>query len=139
MPMKNLLFPRIFQPIGWILFIPSLLTGALVLYSSLPLAGMAETIVNDLVIIGIALGSLFIVCSKTRTEDEMVQSIRLASLLNSIYTYVIVLVMCTVLLNGVEFLMFAIIDLALLPIIFVCIFRLEMQRYNKMCDDEEQD
>ncbi|MCM1356304.1 MAG: hypothetical protein NC212_07860 [Staphylococcus sp.] len=135
--MKNLLFPHCFQPIGWILFIPSLIAGTLALYSELPLAGRAETIVNDLIIIGVALGSLFIVCSKTRTEDEMVQSIRLASLLNSLYTYVVILIMCTVLLNGVEFLMFAIIDLALLPIIFVCIFRLEMQRYNKMTEDEE--
>lgn len=139
MLMKNLLFPCIFQPIGWIMFIPSLITGALIYFNMLSLAGITETIVNDIVIIGVALGSLFIVCSKERVEDEMTKSIRLASLLNSIYTYVVLLVGCTILINGVDFLVFAVINLVLLPILFVCNFRLEMRRYNKMCEDEEQD
>lgn len=102
-------------------------------------SGIAETIVIDSVIIGIALGAMFIVCSKERVEDEMTKSIRLASLLNSIYAYVALLVGCTILINGVKFLVFAVFNLVLFPIIFVCNFRLEMHRYNKMCEDEEQD
>lgn len=139
MLMKNLLFPRIFQPIGWIMFVPSLITGALIYFNALSLAGITETVVNDIVIIGVALGSLFIVCSKERVEDEMTKSIRLSSLLNSIYAYVVLLVGCTILINGFDFLVFAVINLVLLPILFVCNFRLEMHRYNKMCEDEEQD
>lgn len=138
MPMKNLLFPRIFQPIGWIMFIPSLIVGALIYFSVLSFAGITETVINDLVIIGIALGALFIVCSKERIEDEMTKSIRLASLLNSIYAYVILLVTCTILINGADFLVFAVFNLVLLPILFVCNFRLEMRRYYKMFEDEEQ-
>ena len=69
----------------------------------------------------------------------MTKSIRLASLLNSIYAYVALLVGCTILINGVKFLVFAVFNLVLFPIIFVCNFRLEMHRYNKMCEDEEQD
>ncbi|WP_418822106.1 hypothetical protein [Parabacteroides johnsonii] len=136
--MKNLLFPRIFQPIGWIMFIPSLIVGALIYFSVLSFAGITETVINDLVIIGIALGALFIVCSKERIEDEMTKSIRLASLLNSIYAYVILLVTCTILINGADFLVFAVFNLVLLPILFVCNFRLEMRRYYKMFEDEEQ-
>lgn len=140
MLMKNLLFPHIFQPIGWIMFVPSLIAGMLI-YFRMPLfgAGITETIAIDSVIIGIALGALFIVCSKERIEDEMTKSIRLASLLNSIYAYVILLVTCTILINGADFLMFAVFNLVLFPVIFVCNFRLEMHRYNKMCEDEEQD
>lgn len=139
MLMKNYLFPHIFQPIGWIMFVPSLIMGALIYFSVLSFAGITETIVNDFAIIGIALGALFIVCSKEQVEDEMTKSIRLASLLNSIYVYVALLVCCTVLVNGVDFVEFTILNLVLLPILFVCNFRLEMHRYNKMCEDEEQD
>lgn len=138
--MKNYLFPHIFQPIGWIMFILSLIIGAYI-YFDMPVfgTGVTETIVIDSAIIGIALGALFIVCSKERVEDEMTRSIRLASLLNSIYAYVILLICCTILINGVNFLMFAVFNLVLFPIIFVCNFRLEMHRYNKICEDEEQD
>ena len=100
---------------------------------------MAATAANDLAIIGIAVGGLFITCSKERIEDEMVRSIRLSSLLNAIYMNAILLVTCTVSLNGVEFLEFAVLNLVLLPILFVCTFRLEIRRYHKMCENEEQD
>lgn len=138
--MKNFLLPHIFQPIGWIMFIPSLIIGA-ICYFRMPVfvTGITETIVIDSVIIGIALGALFIVCSKERYEDEMTKSIRLASLLNSIYVYVILLVGSTILINGVNFLVFTLLNLVLFPIIFVCNFRLEIHRYNKLCQDEEQD
>ena len=146
--MKNLLFPHIFQLIGWIMFVPSMIAGGIIFSGFLPFDGimellsydgMTETIVNDIVIIGIALGSLFIVCSKERIEDEMTSSIRLSSILNSIYAYVALLVACTILINGVDFIIFAFINLSILPILFVCNFRLEMHRYNKMFGDEEQD
>ena len=139
MLMKNLLFPHIFQPIGWIMFVPSLIMGVLIYFSVASFTGLPGTIVNDLVIIGIVLGSLFIVCSKTRGEDEMTKSIRLSSLLNSIYAYVTLLVFSTIFMNGSDFLLFTVFNLVILPILFVCNFRLEMHRYNKMCEDEEQD
>ncbi len=140
MLMKNFLFPHIFQLIGWIMFVMSLITG-IIIYCEMPVfgAGISETIAIDSAIIGIALGALFIVCSKERVEDEMTKSIRLASLLNSIYAYVILLVCCTILINGANFVLFTVFNLVLFPIIFVCNFRLEMHRYNKMYEDEEQD
>lgn len=137
--MKNLLFHRIFQPIGWIMFIPSMIMGAIVYFGVLSFSGITETVVNDLIIIGIALGALFIVCSKERVEDEMTKLIRLSSLLNSIYIDVVLIVVCTILINGVDFIMFSVFNLVLLPILFVCNFRLEMHRYYKMCENEEQD
>lgn len=137
--MKNILFPRMFQPIGWIMFIPSLITGVLIYFEVLCLSGLIETIVNDITIIGIAVGALFIVCSKERIEDEMTRSIRLSSLLNSIYIYVTLLVAFTLAINGPGFMMYAVLNLVLLPILFVINFKLEMRRYNKMCENEEQD
>lgn len=137
MLMKNILFPHAFQALGWILFLPSLAVGALMYFCVLGFSGIMETIAIDLVIIGIALGALFIVCSKARVEDEMTRAIRLSSLLNSIYAYVALLIACTIFLNGVNYVMFTIGNLAIFPILFVCLFRLEMHRYYKMCDNEE--
>lgn len=134
--MKNLLFPHIFQLIGWCVFVPSLIVGALVLFSVIN-PWWCETVVNDAVIIGTILGAMFIVCSRERIEDEMTKSIRLSSLLNSIYIYVVLFITCTIFINGVTYLYFLVINTVLLPIIFVSIFRLEIARYNKMADDEE--
>ena len=135
--MKNLLFPRQFHLVGWLLFIPAAIVGMLLYFSFCNFHGVTEIVVNDAVIIGIALGALFIVCSKERHEDEMTRAIRLASLLNTMYMYVVILIASTLLLNGVAYFQFMILNLVLLPVIFVIIFRLELQRYNKMSDDEE--
>ena len=103
------------------------------------MTGVAETVENDAVIIGIALGAVFIVCSKEAREDEMTRSIRLSALLNALYVYVAMLIASTLLINGVEFFWFMVVNLVLLPVIYVVMFRLEMHRYNKMSEDEEQD
>lgn len=137
--MKNLLFPRQFQFVGWLLFIPAAIVGMLLYFSFCNFHGVTEIVVNDAVIIGIALEALFIVCSKERHEDEMTRAIRLASLLNTMYMYVVILIASTLLLNGVAYFQFMILNLVLLPVIFVIIFRLELQRYNKMSDDEERE
>lgn len=137
--MKNLLFPRQFQFVGWLLFIPAAIVGMLLYFSFCNFHGVTEIVVNDAVIIGIALEALFIVCSKERHEDEMTRAIRLASLLNTMYMYVVILIASTLLLNGVAYFQFMILNLVLLPVIFVIIFRLELQHYNKMSDDEERE
>lgn len=137
--MKNLLFPRSFRLVGWILFVPAIIMGILIVSGSCALTGVAETVENDAVIIGIALGAVFIVCSKEAREDEMTRSIRLSALLNALYVYVALLIASTLLINGVEFFWFMVVNLVLLPVIYVVMFRLEMHRYNKMSEDEEQD
>lgn len=137
--MKNLLFPRQFQAVGWLLFVPAIILGILVYYNMISCAGTLETILNDAVIIGITVGSIFIVCSKEKHEDEMIRSIRLASLLNSLYIYGIILIAAVVFINGLAFMRFMTVNLVLFPLIYVVEFRLEIHRYNKMSEDEEQD
>lgn len=137
--MKNLLFPAPFHILGWILFIPALIAGFLIYVDVLRPTGILETMVNDAVIIGIALGSLLIVCSKEKSEDEMTRAIRLSAILNSLYIYILLLIISTILINGIEFMEFAILNLVLFPMIYVLIFRLEMHRYNKITGDEEPD
>ena len=134
--MKNYLFPRYFQIAGWILFIPSLITGVLLLLNIIGFSGSTEIAVNDAAIIGTTIGTLFIICSKERLEDEMTRSIRLNSLLKSLYVYKGVLVLATLLINGIPFFMFMSANLVLMPLIYVLTFRIEMHRYNKLSSDE---
>lgn len=136
--MKNMLFPTWCRILGWVLFITSVILGVMCETDVMTLSGAIETAVNDTVIIGIVVGALMIVCSKEPREDEMTRSIRLASLLNSLYIYVILLVAATLLVNGIAYFRFMMVNLVLLPMIFVVIFRLEMRRYNQMGQDEEQ-
>ncbi len=137
--MKNYLFPTRFRLIGWMLFIPAVILGVLILAGVCQFQGVVETVMNDVAIIGVAIGAMFIVCSKEKREDEMTRSIRLAALLNSLYIYVALLISSTLFINGMAYLNYALVNLVLLPIIYVVTFRLEMQRYNKMAEDEEQD
>lgn len=135
--MKNLLFPKGYQIVGWLLFVPAVIMGVLCYFSVFAVGGLAETILNDAIIIGVALGAILIVCSREPNEDEMTRSIRLSALLNALYVYVGLLVASTVVINGVAFVGFMVVNLVLFPIIYVVIFRLEMHRYNKMGEDEE--
>lgn len=135
--MKNILFPRQFQVVGWLLFVPAVILGILIYYSVISCAGTIETILNDAVIIGITIGSIFIVCSEEKHEDEMIRSIRLASLLNALYIYAIILIAAVLLINGLAFVEFMTLNLILFPFIYVVVFRLEIHRYNKMSEDEE--
>ena len=60
--MKNLLFPEKFQIVGWLLFIPSTIMALICFTGLYSTSGVTETLLNDGMIIGIALGALFIVC-----------------------------------------------------------------------------
>ncbi len=142
--MKNLLLPRSFRIIGWILFIPGLLLGALIFFEiwqvSFPAdCFISDVVVNDTVVIGISLGSLFLVCSKEPVEDEMTQSIRLSSLLHSLYAYIAILVATTLFVDGEEYLNFMSLNLVLFPLLFIFHFQLEMRHYYRINRNEEQD
>lgn len=135
--MKTFLFPHTFRPIGWIVLVPTLILGILLLDGILSVDGSVETILTDTAIIGIALGSIFITCSRERIEDEMTSSIRLKALLTSLYTYIVFLVIWTLAVNGMAYLYVMAASFVMLPIIFVVRFRYEMHRYYKIKSDEE--
>ena len=135
--MKIILFPHALRTLGWVLFVPAIVLAILLLTGIVTFSGWMEVFCNDISIIGITIGALLITCSREKIEDEMTSSIRLATLLNSIYIWVMLLITSTLLINGADYFNFMAINLVLLPIIFVILFRLEMNRYLKMSEDEE--
>lgn len=136
--MKNFLFPRVFHIIGWILFIPAIILGILQYFSAPIYPNVSDIIANDLAIIGVAVGSLFIVCSKEKREDEMTSAIRLTALLYTLYVYMGLLIISTICLNGYWFWLFMCLNLVLFPIIYVIIFRWEIHKFNKMSEEDEE-
>ena len=135
--MKNILFPSKFRIIGWLLFIPAIIAGALRFGLVINPSGILETIINDAILIGMVLGAVFIICSKERHEDEMIRAIRLSSILNAIYANVIIFIIGTLFINGVSYFRFITFNFGLLPLIFVFIYTAEIHRHYKQNEDEE--
>lgn len=133
--MKSLLFPLWVRPIGWALFALGVLLGLYV--TQVGASGIMETIFIDTVIISIIVGALFIVFSRERVEDEMTSALRLRSLQLSLYIYCAVLIVCTLFINGINFLYVALYNMVAFPIIHVITFRVLMHRYYNISDNEE--
>ena len=136
--MKMFLFPHSLRLVGWIMFIACLAVEAMVWCDFVDF-GKFETAANDVIIIGTVLGALFVVCSRERIEDEYTREVRLTSILYAIYGYIAVFILCTLLINGVDFLLFALFNLILFPIIFVVVFQITLERHKMLDLDEEQD
>ncbi len=137
--MKNFLFPRGFNIVGWLLFIPATILGILVMFQIPDYENHIWGTICDTTVLTIAvvLGAIFIACSKKRNEDEMMRSIRLSALMKSLYAYVIILIIGTICINGLAYLDFMGCCLVLLPVIYVIIFCIETYKYNKLGEDEE--
>ncbi len=135
--MKMLLLPHWLRIPGWVMFVLGMIAGGLLYLDMLTFTGVAETVVNDVTIIGLALGGLFIVCSREREEDEMTGSIRLAAMLNALYVYIALLVIYTLFVDGVAYFYFMSVNLVLFPVLFVILFRLEIYHNDKLSANEE--
>ena len=137
------LFPHRFRTIGWVMFAVGIILGSLLFFGVIEVGddffhvSVEETILNDVAIIGTTLGALFVVNSRECREDELTQLVRLTSLLYALYGYIGVLILCTLLFNGFEFLIFSLIYLIFFPIIYVVMFSINMQRYKMLGSDEE--
>ena len=102
---KELLLPHSFKKIGWVILIPTLLLGVLMLIDGfngyptylMPAQGTAcyETLcstttgraLNNIALVGICIGGIFVACSRERIEDEMISRIRLNALLTALYRH----------------------------------------------------
>lgn len=135
--MKTILLPNSFRPIGWILFPVSLVMGILILTNVISCSGTTETVIHDVTIIGLALGTLFTTCSKEKQEDELTSAIRLHSLLTSMYIYIAILMVCTICFNGVAYFMFMAVNLGLFPIVFLTVFKLKLASFKYDCNNEK--
>lgn len=160
---KDLLLPRRFKTIGWIIFLPTLLLGLYLVFNGMDTSDLAELIaeavdrgsmaptveavrrigngiepwLNNVLIIGIIAGSLMITCSRERFEDEMIRHIRLNALLVALYVNFGVVIVAALCVYGLDFLDVLIYNLFTLPVIFLALFRWRLWRLRKTLKDEE--
>lgn len=130
--MKNFLFPRIFRGIGWVMFLLGFMAGISLLFGHQQLYIIPETIVNNLVIVMILSGGVFITCSKDRDEDEMSMAIRLQSLLLTFYFYTLMAITGVFLFNSIDFLIFLIGMLVCYPGVFIIILGINKWRIRRL-------
>lgn len=146
---KILLLPYPFKKIGWALFIPTSLFGLMMAFDgfngfpSYLLPGDAtagstvDALCNNIAIIGVLVGSLFVTCSRERIEDELIARIRLNALLAALYVNIAAAVIATLALYGFDYLYVMVVNLVSLPILFLIIERVLLWRLGKEAAHEE--
>ena len=92
---------------------------------------------NNIAIIGIAIGGILATCSKEKIEDEMISHIRLNSLLVALYINYAVLIVASLLVYDLDFLQVMIYQMFTILLVFMVVFRYKVWRLQKGAGDEE--
>lgn len=152
---RDMLLPYGFKRIGWVLLVPTLLFGILMWidgFNGFPSfllppettdaralldSPTADRICNNVVLIGILAGALFIACSRERIEDELIGRIRLNALLAAFYANIAITVVAALCVYDLDFLSVMIYNLFTMPLLFVAIEQTMFRRLRKEARDEE--
>ncbi|MFC4740408.1 hypothetical protein ACFO3U_10425 [Flavobacterium ponti] len=154
------LFPNQFKTLGWILFVPSLILG--ILYSinneilksflKIKVFAIAETqlfnynsyfkfvendIIDELILIGLIIGGIFIGFSKLKNEDEYISKIRYESLVWATYLNYALIIIFTLFLYGFAYLSIVFYNLFTLLLFFIIRFHYTIYKLNKANRDDE--
>ena len=140
--MKTLLFPHRFQKVGWIIFSISAAVGALIMADfydlfSLPNNHYLEYVLNNIAIVGISIGAILVTCSCGEVEDEMIQHLRLNSLLIALYVNYAILIGCSLVIYDLAFLDVMLYNMFTILLIFMVVFRWKIWRAKKGADNEQ--
>jgi hypothetical protein len=131
------LLPYKVKSLGWILLVPSLIMGLMVMYFEFEIPGFEipvpygsiftsgshlNNLTDELVSI-IAIVSLsFIAFSEERTEDEWVSKIRLESLQWSVYANYMLLIISIIVVYGTHFFEALVYNMYTIPLFFILRF-----------------
>lgn len=151
--------PNYFKKIGWFVFVPSMIYLILVFqFDSLdinfrfisvfpvdrvlgnpsPWFSLVDTTVQLTIIpILILVGSLFIIFSKEKNEDEYIASIREKSLVWGVKVYMAIFIIATLVLYGFDYFYFMFINTYILFILIIAKFYFEKHKIRKEARDEK--
>ena len=150
---NNYLLPHKFKLIGLILLAPTLVLAAMFLFNDFefeflelsvfsiantPLFGDADlfvtlsnNITNELIAVLSIVSLLFIAFSKQKNEDELVNAIRLKSLVMATYINYFILLFCVIFFYELAFLWVMLLNMFTILIFFIVYFNLRMFQLNR--------
>tara|TARA_B100000401_G_C52592331_1_gene617859 strand:- start:43 stop:504 length:462 start_codon:yes stop_codon:yes gene_type:complete len=150
---NNYLLPHKFKLIGLILLAPTLVLAAMFLFNDfefefleLPVFSIANTplfgdsdlfvtlsnnITNELIAVLSIVSLLFIAFSKQKNEDELVNAIRLKSLVMATYINYFILLFCVIFFYELAFLWVMLLNMFTILIFFIVYFNLRMFQLNR--------
>ncbi|MFC6999635.1 hypothetical protein [Rufibacter roseus] len=155
------LFPHRFKKLGWIILIPSLALGLLLLnevvsfpwldtqvlalYSPKMLGEtgassftvIENNVADEILACLLIIGTLLVACSETREEDEYIAKLRLESLLWATYVNAAMLLFCLIFVYGLGFYQIMVFNLFTLMLLFLLRFHLVLFQSAKVPAYEE--
>jgi hypothetical protein len=142
------LFPHKFRTLGYWLIAVGMLTYAVTgIYSAQLqiwnvshhfLGQNMEIIEHDVMLLTLIIGLLLVGFTKEKIEDEQIAQSRLDSLQWAIYFNYIVLMICTIFLNGFDFLGVMIYNMVTPLLFFIIRFRWKIYLLNRVINIEEK-
>lgn len=156
---SNFLFPNHFKKIGWFLFVPGIVLGALVMignwepdffkmkvfaFSNFQI--MAENssftfiennVIDEIAGLLIIFGAMFIAFSKEKKEDEFISKIRLESLAWATYLNYGILIFAFVFVYGMSFFWVLVLNMFTILIFFILRFNWALAKSKKQLQDEK--
>lgn len=153
------LFPHSFKKVGWVLLIPAVVVGLLMVlevvdfptlemkvFNVVGQGGLSyvpafswtdNNVLDELVSIFTIIGALLVACSEEKTEDEYIAKIRLESLLWATYVNYGLLLLAIVLVYDLAFLQVMQFNMVTLLLIFLVRFNFILYRNAKTNRYEE--
>ena len=131
-----MLLPGGFKKVGWWILIPALILGVFLMFDGFN-GHLLPYIMNDIAIIGILLGTIFITCSRRKFEDEMIGQIRLNALLIALYIHIGIAVLCALFCYDGNYFDAMVWNMFTLPLLFLIVFQWQLWRARKEAGDEK--
>ena len=140
------LFPHKAAKVGWLLLIPGLVLGILVMYFDfeIPFLQMHfrsnpslfeaadENFTNELAGLLLMAGLMLIAFSRRKQEDELIAQLRLDALLWAVYANSLVLVLCLLLVYGTGFFSVLVYNMYTVPVIFLLRFQYLLRKASTL-------
>lgn len=148
----SLLLPNKYKWIGLIIAIPAAVLGFFYMFFDYEIPFLAfgvdtannfsdflknQNFTDELIVVGLAIGLLFIAFSKEKNEDEFVSKVRLESLQWAVLVNSIVLILCTLAVYGGTYFTVIIFNMFTPLIFFIGRFHYVMFRNNQLAFNDK--
>ena len=156
----HFLFPNKYKKIGWILFIPSLITGLILFFSGYDFDNhfkmnvfallsdqflskptyfvfIENGVLDEVILISIIVGALLVGFSKTKNEDEFISKIRYESLVWATYFTFILMILATLFIYGFQYFNVLLANVFAMLLFFIIRFHYMIYKLNKSTIDDE--